>query len=141
MNESRAGSDSVETSVPGVGPRPWTILVADDDPSFRKVVRDLLEEALFEVVGEAVDGAEAVRLAEDLQPDCVILDMKMPVMDGESALAGIKASCPHTDVIALSTLEWETRIGPAPDAALTKDSMEMLPVLIETLAADRQEQP
>ena len=140
MNESRAGSDSAEAAGLTGRRRPWTIVVADDDASFRKVVRDLLEEARFEVVGEAADGAEAVRLAQDLQPDCVILDRKMPVMDGENALAAIKARCPDTDVVALSTLEWETRIGLAPDAALTKDSMEMLPVLIETLAADRQEQ-
>ena len=119
--------------------RARTVLLVDDDSSFRRVVRNLLEEALFDVVAEAADGAEAVRLAEQLQPDCVILDLKMPVMDGDAALAQIKASCPNTDVIALSTLEWQTRVGPAPDAALTKDSIEMLPVLIETLAADRQD--
>ena len=114
--------------------------MVDDDSSFRKVVRELLEAERLVVVGEAADGSEAVRLAQSLQPDCVILDLKMPVMDGETALGRIKVSCPNTDVIALSNLEWETRVGPVPDAALTKDSLELLPAVIQTLAADRRQQ-
>ena len=118
------------------------IVLADDDQSFRRLVRTLFAgEEGFEVVGEAGDGREVVRLAGELQPDCVILDMKMPVLDGDAALAQIREQCPHTDVIALSGLEWVTRIGPAPDAALVKGSdawMEVLPVLVETLALNRR---
>ena len=123
------------------GNRPWRVLLADDDASFRRLVRMLFDEVTtVEVVAEAADGAEAVRLAEELQPDCVILDMHMPIIDGDAALAMIKASCANTDVIALSGLEWQTRVGPAPDAALEKANeawMEMLPVLVETLATSR----
>lgn len=123
-----------------LGP-PWRVVVADDDASFRQLVRMLMEDdSTFEVVGEASDGQEAVDLASSLQPHCVILDMKMPVMDGDTALAMIKDSCPHTDVIALSGGPWTARVGPPPDAALEKGGgrwMEMLPVLVEMLATNR----
>jgi len=125
---------------PMAGP-PWRVLLADDDASFRRTLRILLEDpAAFEVVGEAEDGAQAVELAIALQPHSVILDMAMPVMDGDSALALIKSSCPHTDVIALSVDPWVTRKGPPPDAALEKGAgtwMDKLPTLIELLALDR----
>ncbi|HUZ43862.1 MAG TPA: response regulator transcription factor [Acidimicrobiales bacterium] len=125
---------------PMAGP-PWRVLLADDDASFRRMLRILLEDSpTFEVVGEAGDGAEAVELAIALQPHTVILDMTMPVMDGDSALALIKTSCPHTDVIALSADAWESKKGPPPDAALEKGTgawMDKLPTLIELLAMDR----
>lgn len=125
---------------PMVGP-PWQVLLADDDASFRRMLRVLLEDSpAFEVVGEAGDGAEAVELATNLQPHTVILDMAMPVMDGDNALMLIKTNCPHTDVIALSAEVWVSRKGPPPDAALEKGTgawMDKLPTLIELLAVDR----
>ena len=130
--------ESDHTDVDG----PWRVLIADDDASFRRVVRVLLEDDPdFEVVGEAADGGEAVQLAEQLQPDSVILDWRMPVMDGDAALAEIKRRCPNTDVIALSTMPWITSGGPAPDAALEKGGdiwTEMLPPLVATLGSDRR---
>lgn len=123
-----------------LGP-PWRVVLADDEASFRRIVRILLEDSpIFEVVGEAADGAEAVEMTTALQPHSVILDMKMPVMDGDTALALIKERCPQTDVIALSGATWTSHKGPAPDAALEKGTgrwMEVLPALIETLASDR----
>lgn len=96
------------------------------------------------MVGEAADGAQGAELAEALQPHSVILDMKMPVMDGQRALALIKSSCPHTDVIALSGETWASGEGPHPDAALEKGGggwIEKLPLLVELLAVDRAEVP
>src|SRR3954447_15663532 len=61
------------------------VLVAEDEALIRLDLKEMLEEEGYDVVGEAGDGEEAVRLAEELQPDLVILDVKMPVLDGISA--------------------------------------------------------
>jgi len=60
-------------------------VVAEDEALIRMDVVETLREAGFDVVGEAGDGAEAVRLATELKPDVVIMDVKMPVLDGISA--------------------------------------------------------
>lgn len=61
------------------------VLIADDDPIIRLDLRQMLESLQYEVVGEAGDGAEAVRLAAETQPDVCVLDVKMPAMDGIEA--------------------------------------------------------
>jgi response regulator NasT len=61
------------------------VLIAEDEALIRLDLREMLEEEGFEVVGEVADGASAVRLARELAPDLVILDVKMPVMDGIEA--------------------------------------------------------
>jgi response regulator NasT len=61
------------------------VLLAEDEALIRLDLREMLEEEGFAVVGEAGDGASAVRLAGELRPDLVILDVKMPVLDGISA--------------------------------------------------------
>ncbi len=61
------------------------VLVAEDEALIRLDLVELLTEADYEVVGEAVDGQEAVELARELKPDLVIMDVKMPRMDGISA--------------------------------------------------------
>ena len=61
------------------------VLVAEDEALIRMDLVETLREAGYEVVGEAGDGAEAVRLAAELRPDLVIIDVKMPVLDGISA--------------------------------------------------------
>jgi response regulator NasT len=61
------------------------VVVAEDEPLIRLDVVEMLREAGYEVVGEAGDGEEAVRLAEEHRPDVVVMDVKMPVLDGISA--------------------------------------------------------
>ena len=58
------------------------VLIVDDHPSFRASARKLLESDGYEVVGEAADGAGALRVAEELQPDVVLLDVQLPDVDG-----------------------------------------------------------
>lgn len=61
------------------------ILLADDEALIRLDLREMLTEAEHEIVGEAANGQEAVQLAQELHPDIVIMDVKMPVMDGLTA--------------------------------------------------------
>jgi two-component system, response regulator PdtaR len=65
--------------------RPRRVLVAEDEALIRLDLKEMLQEEGYDVVGEAGDGEEAVRLAIELKPDLVILDVKMPVLDGISA--------------------------------------------------------
>ncbi len=61
------------------------VLIAEDEALIRLDLNEMLEEEGYDVVGEAGDGATAVRLADELRPDLVILDVKMPVLDGIAA--------------------------------------------------------
>ncbi|NJC70467.1 response regulator [Planosporangium thailandense] len=67
------------------------VLIAEDEALIRLDLREMLVEEGYDVVGEAADGETAVRLAEDLRPDLVILDIKMPIMDGLAAAEKIAA--------------------------------------------------
>jgi two-component system response regulator DesR len=77
-----------------------TILIADDNAPLRMLMRGIVtQEPAYQVVGEAEDGAEALRLAQELQPDIVLLDLVMPQVNGLEALRQIKAARPATKVI------------------------------------------
>jgi len=79
------------------------ILLADDHPLFRQSIRSVLDkEPDFQVVGAAGDGEEAVRLASELQPDVVLMDITMPKLDGLEATRKIKASHPNIAVLVLT---------------------------------------
>jgi DNA-binding NarL/FixJ family response regulator len=79
------------------------IILADDHPLLRKALKDLLQkETDFEIVGEAGDGKEAVRLATEMSPDVVIMDISMPLMDGLEATQQIKARHPNVAVLVLT---------------------------------------
>jgi len=85
---------------------PVRILVADDHTLFRQGVRALLMAAPdTEVVGEAGDGAEAVRQALAVQPDIVLMDIQMPELNGIEATRRILRTSPHIGVIVLTMLE------------------------------------
>jgi two-component system, response regulator PdtaR len=76
-----------ETPMPAAPAR--RVLVAEDESLIRLDLIEMLGEEGYEVVGEAADGASAVRLAEEHRPDLVVMDVKMPVLDGISAAARI----------------------------------------------------
>ena len=84
---------------------PKKILIVDDAPVIRFVLRDMLELGGFEVVGEGENGIEAVQKFLELKPDLVTLDITMPEKDGITALMEIKALDKNAKVIMVTALD------------------------------------
>ena len=82
--------------------QPVRLLLADDHRMLRESLRRAMEESGFDVVGEAADGEEAVRLAEKLRPDVVLMDVTMPVLDGVAATRRVRDQLPGTQVVILT---------------------------------------
>src|SRR6266581_184886 len=108
-----------------------SVLVADDNALIRKTVKGLFEPyPEFEICGEAENGVDAIGRATSLQPDLIILDLDMPVMNGFEAAHAIRDRCPQTRIILFTiysgpTLyEEATRIGI--DAVVPKDELKNL---------------
>jgi two-component system, NarL family, nitrate/nitrite response regulator NarL len=81
----------------------YRVLIADDHPHARQAIRAILEEdSLFEIVGEAKNGREAIELCEAELPDILLIDIEMPIMDGLEATKIIKEKFPFIKVIILS---------------------------------------
>lgn len=96
------------------------VLVADDHPVVRSgLVGMLTVEPDVEVVGEAADGAAAVEAARALRPDLVLMDLRMPVLDGAAATARIVAELPGVRVLVLTTYETDADILRAVEAGAT----------------------
>ncbi|MFE2125449.1 response regulator [Streptomyces amritsarensis] len=84
------------------------VLIADDQPLVRRGLALILgPDPEFEVVGEAEDGARAVALARELRPDVVVMDIRMPVLDGVEATAELAKTLPDVRVLALSTFDMD----------------------------------
>jgi DNA-binding NarL/FixJ family response regulator len=80
-----------------------TILIVDDNAQLRALMREIVAEAAdLHVVGEAADGAEAMRLVQTLRPAIVLLDLVMPEVNGLEVLQWIKAEHPETKVIIVT---------------------------------------
>ena len=100
--------------------RPITLLIADDHP----VVRDGLSGMFardpgFEVLGEAGDGAEAVRLAQALSPDVILMDLRMPGTDGLTAIGELARRGVTARVLVLTTYDTDSYVLPAIEAGAT----------------------
>jgi two-component system, NarL family, response regulator NreC len=107
----------------------YRVLLADDHTIVRKGLRSILEEdSLFEVVGEASNGREAVELTESLQPHIVVMDVAMPQLNGLEAAAQVQKIAPGSKIIILSMYRDETYILRALTAGargyLLKDTAE-----------------
>jgi DNA-binding NarL/FixJ family response regulator len=95
------------------------VLIVDDHEVVRQGLRTFLElqddssGLPIEVVGEAADGAEAVELAGRFQPDVILLDLVMPVMDGIAATPKIVERCPRSRIIILTSFGEEDKVFPA----------------------------
>ena len=79
-----------------------TVMVADDHQRFREALVAVLELDGFEVVGQAADGADAVALAKQLQPDVIMMDLSMPVLNGLDATRLVRDALPSTPVVVLT---------------------------------------
>jgi two-component system chemotaxis response regulator CheB len=102
------------------------ILVVDDTPLYRNIVTELFaQEPGYEVVGCAENGREALARIHVLDPDLVILDVEMPVMDGWETLRAIKLSYPNLMVIVLSSLNQERDLAVA--KAFSLGASEFIP--------------
>ncbi len=109
------------------------VLVVDDSPFIRLALKKLMSSAEdIEVIGEANNGKEAIRLVQELKPDVITLDVNMPVMDGLTALGEIKKVCPQCRVIMISAL---TKEG----ARETIEALEKGAIDFITKPADYQE--
>jgi DNA-binding NarL/FixJ family response regulator len=98
---------------------PIRILIAEDNALLRGVLRDALAEAGMTVVAEASDGAEAVSLAEQAKPDVVVMDMRMPNVDGIEATEQIAGSAWAMPVVVLSAYDEPQMIEAALAAGAT----------------------
>ncbi|TML35048.1 MAG: response regulator transcription factor [Actinobacteria bacterium] len=125
---------------PDAAARSIRVLVADDDRSFLSSLRELIDrQPELEVVATAVDGLQAIELAEDLELDAVVLDLHMPLLDGVSTAARLRRDHPSICLIALTgddapPLHQAVREAGA-DEVLLKN--EILDVLVERLTGAR----
>jgi two-component system, NarL family, nitrate/nitrite response regulator NarL len=83
---------------------PMRVLVVDDEPDVRLLLRFQLAEAGFDVVGEAADGAEAIERCGELAPDAVVLDLLMPRVNGFEAIPLLRSTVPDVRIVAYTAV-------------------------------------
>jgi DNA-binding NarL/FixJ family response regulator len=112
------------------------VLIADDDERFRRRIGQFLAaEPSFEIIGEAATGHEAVTRARDLRPDLVLMDVRMPGMNGVSATRCLKGEMPNLKVIVLSVYDLQeykdAALASGANAYVVKKSMmeELIPAI------------
>jgi DNA-binding NarL/FixJ family response regulator len=94
-----------------------TVLLVDDHPVVREGLRGMIDaEHDLTVVGEAGSGAEAIAMAESLRPDVILMDLRMPDVDGVTATERILAALPRTRIVVVTTYESDTDILRAVEA-------------------------
>lgn len=124
------------------------LLIVDDDAGFRATLRDLLaQRAGVVIVGEAADGAEALRLAERLRPDVLLMDLAMPRMNGLEVTRSLRARGPDPAVIILTVHDEavyrRTAVAAGAAAYLEKKMLgtDLWPTLLRVLAAGQRRDP
>src|SRR5665213_223833 len=123
----------------GIG-APVRVLLADDDAGFLESLQPLIEhQPELTVIGKAANGLAAIELADALEPDAVVIDLHMPLVDGVAAVARLRKDHPNLCLIALTgdqapELHQAVREAGA-DAVLLKD--DLVDTLVERLAAVR----
>ena len=116
---------------------PRSVLVAEDEALIRLDLVEMLREEGYDVAGEAADGEEAVRLATELRPDLVILDVKMPKVDGIEAARRIRSHQPGTAILMLTGSNSRADVDRARQAGaagyVTKDRIaaELVDAIVE----------
>lgn len=86
------------------------ILIVDDSRTSRKILKGILENAGYEVIGEATNGQEGYERYVELKPDIVTMDITMPVLDGIEALKKIKAEYPEAKVVMVTAAGQKTKM-------------------------------
>jgi len=120
------------------------VLVADDDELFVGSLRELIDrQPELEVVGEAHNGLEAIDLTDNLDPDAVVIDLHMPLLDGVTAVARLRHDHPHLCLIVL-TGDADAQLHEAAseagaDAVLEKSTLAQ--GLIDRLSAETAKRP
>lgn len=109
------------------------VVIVDDDPSICHVLSLLFRHENFDVVGEAVNGHQAIALAREYQPDFIILDYLMPTINGASTANALRLLAPHSRIVAFSAAldkkpSWA-------DAFLNKDRIAQITPLLESLVS------
>lgn len=108
---------------------PIRLLIADDHPIVRDGLRGMFAgDARFEVVGEATDGEHAVALAQSLDPDVVLMDLRMPGMDGVTAIRRLRELGVRARVLVLTTYDTDSDVLPAIEAGATGHLLKDAPV-------------
>src|SRR3954470_24622073 len=125
---------------PGAPAAPARVLVVDQDPLVRRVVRDALAENGVSVVAEAGGGAEPILLASRHRPDVVLMDILLPALDGAIAIRRIIAATPLVRVVVFTAAKDAdvglTALQAAPSGYVTKDvGLSTLPRVVQAVAS------
>ncbi|HEX3266354.1 MAG TPA: response regulator transcription factor [Gaiellaceae bacterium] len=119
---------------------PIRVLIADDDGAFLDSLQELIErQPELAVVGTALDGLQAIELADDLDPDAVVLDLHMPLLDGVSAATRLRRDHPNICLIALTGDEAPALHRAVRDAGADEVLLksELVEALVDRLSAAR----
>ena len=125
-------------TLPTIDPRPG-VLIVDDHAMVRMLMTRIVRTSGLRLIGQAVDGAEAIRCAGTLRPDVVILDLSMPVLAGADALPELRRLLPEAAIIVLSSDATKVRdvelLKAGADALIGKDDTTMrLPEILARIA-------